>query len=126
MFVGGCGNFNDGTPQMMHDAFLKLAELPPNTLVYVGHEYTVSNLQYAMFTDPDNSDIAKKLEWAKNCCGGGGFTVPTTIGEELALNPFMRCVTKQAELCQHCNTDDPVEAFAFVRKEKSAGKFPKI
>jgi hydroxyacylglutathione hydrolase len=125
LFVGGCGNFNDGTPQLMHDAFVKLAALPPSTLVYVGHEYTVSNLQYAAFVQPDSFEVAKKLAWAKTCCSAGGFTVPSTIGEELATNPFMRAVTKQEEICQHCDTEDPVEAIAFVRKEKSAGNFPR-
>eukprot|EP00494_Astrolonche_serrata_P019794 UN20008 len=49
LFVGGCGNLNAGTPKMMHDAFAKLGKLPSDTLVYVGHEYTVTKLKVCKF-----------------------------------------------------------------------------
>jgi len=74
LFIAGCGNFNSGTPAFMHDAFSKLGALPRSTLVYAGHEYTISNLQFASLVEPDNKAIAKKLEWAQSQRVQGLFT----------------------------------------------------
>jgi hydroxyacylglutathione hydrolase len=67
LFVGGCGNFNAGTPKMMHTALYdKLGALPNETRVWVGHEYTQKNLEYAATVEPDNEEIKRKLQWARN------------------------------------------------------------
>jgi hydroxyacylglutathione hydrolase len=126
LFVSGCGNFNTGTPQQMHDGFAKLSTLPPETLVYVGHEYTVSNLQYANFVEPENTQLQQKLEWAIEHTKQGGMTVPSTIEEELLLNPFMRAVTQEPTVMAHCGTEDPVAAMKFVREEKSGGAWKNV
>eukprot|EP01121_Diplochlamys_sp_Union-15-3_P006651 TRINITY_DN17159_c0_g1_i1.p1 TRINITY_DN17159_c0_g1~~TRINITY_DN17159_c0_g1_i1.p1 ORF type:complete len:259 (-),score=51.84 TRINITY_DN17159_c0_g1_i1:6-782(-) len=91
LFIGGCGRFFEGTAKQMHYALLDVvANLPKQTEVYCGHEYTVKNLQFAMTVEPDNPDLKAKLEWAKKQREKGESTVPSTVEEELRFNPFMR------------------------------------
>ena len=67
MFVSGCGNFNSGTPAQMAQAFQKLLALPDETKVWVGHEYTCKNCRFALFAEPDNAEIQRRLKWAESC-----------------------------------------------------------
>ncbi len=90
MFVAGCGNFNAGTPAQMRAAFDKLKALPGDTLVCCGHEYTASNLAYARFVEPHNEAIAKKQEWVAVQRKALRPTVPSTLNDEAATNPFLR------------------------------------
>jgi len=101
LFAAGCGRTFEGTPQMMFDALVgKLAKLPGDTRVYCGHEYTEGNLRFAATIEPDNADIARKLEAVTRTRAGAAadwhdatpdeMTIPSTIAEELLTNPFMR------------------------------------
>eukprot|EP01134_Creolimax_fragrantissima_P003353 CFRG3353T1 len=119
LFVGGCGNFNDGTPKMMYEALVdKLAKLPGQTNVWVGHEYTVKNLQFAVTVEPENQALRQKLEWANKQREQGLPTVPSSIADELKTNPFVRCT--EPSVLKWAGTNDPVDALAVVRKRKSA------
>lgn len=63
---GGCGRFFEGTAEQMHSALIgKLSQLPDDTNVYCGHEYTLQNLAFGQHIEPSNQDIAKKIQWAK-------------------------------------------------------------
>eukprot|EP00038_Savillea_parva_P027504 m.59955 g.59955 ORF g.59955 m.59955 type:complete len:243 (+) comp7926_c0_seq1:330-1058(+) len=123
MFVAGCGNFNSGSPKQMHDAFAKLGALPDGTLLFVGHEYTQSNLAYARFVEPTNAAITAKLAWSDATVKTGGYTVPSTVGEEKQTNPFLRAVLGEEAVLKHCGTTDRVVALKHVRTEKSAGQW---
>eukprot|EP00036_Acanthoecidae_sp_10tr_P011855 CAMPEP_0182928322 /NCGR_PEP_ID=MMETSP0105_2-20130417/15529_1 /TAXON_ID=81532 ORGANISM="Acanthoeca-like sp., Strain 10tr" /NCGR_SAMPLE_ID=MMETSP0105_2 /ASSEMBLY_ACC=CAM_ASM_000205 /LENGTH=266 /DNA_ID=CAMNT_0025066323 /DNA_START=118 /DNA_END=915 /DNA_ORIENTATION=- len=123
LFVAGCGNFNAGSPQQMHDAFAKLNALPGDTLVYVGHEYTMSNFAYARFVEPANEVLKAKHKWTATTLEAGGYSIPSTIAEERLTNPFMRTVTAEPDVLAHCGTDDPVAALKYVRVEKSGGRW---
>ena len=100
LFAGGCGRLFEGTPEMMFEAMQKLGALPDATRVYCGHEYTESNLAYAVHAEPDNDAAREKLEAVRKVrahkaadwhdATPAEMTVPTTIGEEHAINPFMR------------------------------------
>jgi hydroxyacylglutathione hydrolase len=101
LFAAGCGRLFEGTPAMMFDALVgKLAELPDDVRVFCGHEYTETNLRFAASVDPDNADVAAKLEQVQKIRAGAAadwhdaspeeMTVPSTIGEEKLTNPFMR------------------------------------
>lgn len=90
LFVGGCGRFFEGTPQQMLATSTKFASLPHDTTVYCGHEYTIKNLQFGLHVEPKNADAERKILWAQDVRAKGNPTVPSTIGEELAYNPFMR------------------------------------
>ena len=90
LFVGGCGRFFEGGPDQMLEATAKLASLPPATLVFCGHEYTVKNLQFALAVEPENAAAQRKIVWAQQARRSQQPTIPSTIGDELLFNPFMR------------------------------------
>ncbi len=101
LFAAGCGRTFEGTPQMMFDALVgKLAKLPEDTRVFCGHEYTETNLRFAATAEPDNSDVAAKLEAVRKIRSHAAadwhdatpeeMTIPSTIGDEMRTNPFMR------------------------------------
>ena len=68
----------------------KIAALPPSTLLFCGHEYTIKNLQFALHVEPANADAERKILWAQENRSAGKPTVPSTIGDELSFNPFIR------------------------------------
>lgn len=90
LFVAGCGRLFEGTPEDMFASMRELGELPADTRVYCGHEYTEANLRFAANVEPDNASVSAAIERAKATRAGGKPTVPSTIAEELATNPFMR------------------------------------
>ncbi|CAL8305766.1 unnamed protein product [Merluccius merluccius] len=124
LFVAGCGKFFEGTAEQMYKALIEiLGKLPPETRVYCGHEYTVSNLKFARHVEPDNEDILKKLEWAKEQCSNGEPTVPSTVADELTFNPFMR--VKEKSVQDHVKQTEPINTMRSLRKEKDSFKVPK-
>jgi len=93
IFVMGCGKLFEGTPEQMFESIAKLAKLPPDTKVYCAHEYTLSNAAFAVTVEPDNQDLHAAVAQAKALRAKGQPTVPTTIGAEQKINPFMRAET---------------------------------
>jgi len=90
MFAMGCGRLFEGTAAQMFANMQRFATLPDETAVYCAHEYTLSNARYAIVAEPDNAAIAERLVEVQAARALGEATVPTTIGEERATNPFMR------------------------------------
>jgi hydroxyacylglutathione hydrolase len=100
LFAAGCGRLFEGTPEMMFRAFQKLAALPDDTRVFCGHEYTESNLVFAAHVEPDNAAVRDKLSRVRavrarkaadwHDATPDEMTIPSTIGEERATNPFLR------------------------------------
>jgi len=91
LFIGGCGRFFEGTAEQMHYALNGvIANLPDDTKIYCGHEYTKKNLEFAHHVEPDNEAVKEKLAWAEQKVKNGEPTVPSTIGEEKKFNLFMR------------------------------------
>ncbi|HEY1125188.1 MAG TPA: hydroxyacylglutathione hydrolase [Sphingobium sp.] len=93
LFAMGCGRLFEGTAEQMYRNMGRLAALPEDTLAYCAHEYTLSNGKYAARAEPDNADIAVRLAAVEAMRARGEATVPTTIGQERATNPFMRAGT---------------------------------
>jgi hydroxyacylglutathione hydrolase len=91
LFSAGCGKLFEGTPAQMHASLTKLSALPDATRVCCGHEYTVSNLRFAQAVEPDNADITRHMEACKELRARGKPTVPSPIGRERRINPFLRC-----------------------------------
>lgn len=116
LFVGGCGRFFEGTPDQMHDALARLADLPKETKVYCGHEYTVNNLKFAETVEPNNDAIKKKKSWAQNQREKNEPTVPSTIAEELQYNPFMR--VKEESVQTYTNSSDLMAVMGVLRTQK--------
>src|SRR5262245_912688 len=100
MFAAGCGRLFEGTPEMMWGAFQKLGRLPDATRVYCGHEYTESNLRFALHVEPGNEAVKRKLERVREIRKRAAvdwhdatpdeMTIPSTLGEERETNPFLR------------------------------------
>lgn len=89
--TAGCGKFFEGTAEQMRRNMEEVfSPLKAETLVYPGHEYTVSNLKFAKSVDPHNQTIAEKLKWSQERRAAGQPTVPSTIAEEKLINPFIR------------------------------------
>ena len=90
LFSIGCGRVIEGTPEMMWTSLLKLRALPDDTRVYCGHEYTLANIKFAQTIEPDNAALTARAAEAAKQIADGQWTIPTTIGEEKAANPFLR------------------------------------
>jgi hydroxyacylglutathione hydrolase len=91
LFSVGCGRLFEGTPDQMQASLDKLATLPPDTRVYCGHEYTLSNCAFALAVEPDNSDLHGKMNTVKALREEGKSSLPGLLEEELRINPFLRC-----------------------------------
>jgi len=90
MFAAGCGRLLEGTPADMHGALQALGALPGETLVSCGHEYTLSNIKFALSVEPDNAALRAFADQARALREAGRPTVPTTLAQEHEFNPFLR------------------------------------
>jgi hydroxyacylglutathione hydrolase len=90
LFASGCGRLFEGTPTQMTSSLGKFAALPPETAVYCTHEYTLSNIRFALAVEPANADLIAWSEKAQALRQSNQPTLPTSIGHELRVNPFMR------------------------------------
>lgn len=90
LFAMGCGRLFEGTPEMMHEALAKLMRLPPETVVYCAHEYTLSNARFAVTVEPENAALAARYAEVQAARANGEATVPFRLAEEAATNPFVR------------------------------------
>jgi hydroxyacylglutathione hydrolase len=90
LFAGGCGRLFEGDAATMFASLAKLRGLPNETKVYFGHEYTETNLRFALTLEPDNEALRKKYEWAVECNRKHEPTTPTTVASEKETNPFFR------------------------------------
>lgn len=91
LFAGGCGRVFEGTPEMMHHSLQSLTSLPDNTRLYCAHEYTLANLAFARAVEPANAQLLQRIAAAEATRAAGEPTVPSTLAQELATNPFLRC-----------------------------------
>ena len=90
LFAAGCGRLFEGTPAEMFGNMQRYAALPDDTVVYCGHEYTQSNGRFALAVEPDNAAIVARMAEVDALRAAGEATVPITIGQERATNPFLR------------------------------------
>lgn len=90
LFALGCGRIFEGDANMMWNSLSKLAELPPETVVYCGHEYTQANATFSLTIEPDNQALVKRAHEIDQLRANGEPTIPTTIAKELATNVFLR------------------------------------
>jgi len=123
LFACGCGRLFEGTPAQMLESLTKLARLPAATRAYCGHEYTLSNIRFAEAVEPGNRELAQRKSRDAAKRDRGEPTVPSTIGEELATNPFLRCgepqVIAAAERHAGRRLAGTVEVFAEIREWKN-------
>jgi hydroxyacylglutathione hydrolase len=92
MFSLGCGRLFEGTPEDMFESLQKFAELPKETLVCAGHEYTQSNAKFALSVDPENPAVRSRASEVEALRAAGKATLPVALGSEMASNPFLRAL----------------------------------
>ncbi len=119
LFIGGCGRVFEGTPEMMHASLQKVAALPKETRIYCGHEYTESNYRFAAMLEPTNVRLGQARERAAADRRANKPTVPGTIEEELATNPFLRLDSGELRKTLALDTaESPAQVFGKVRAAK--------
>ena len=116
LFSGGCGRVFEGTFEQMHASLCKIKSLPRNTLVYPTHEYTLSNLSFALTVEPNNSDLCTYEKHCKNLRNQDIPTLPTSIGQEILINPFLRDesieIKNNLERVHSMECSSPVDVFS--------------
>ena len=90
LFSVGCGRVFSGTHEQLHDSLMRISELPGNTLAYCAHEYTLDNIGFAKWVEPDNPALIERQHEAFEQLDNGADTVPSHIATERATNPFLR------------------------------------
>lgn len=122
LFGAGCGRLFEGDPPTMYDSLnRRIARHPADTRVYCGHEYTEKNLAFAATLEPDNQALQQRTERVSRLRCDHQPSVPSTLGEELATNPFLRCHersirTTLAERFPQQDLSDPNSVFALLRR----------
>ena len=123
LFAGGCGRIFEGTYEQMFESLSKLSELPLNTKVYCGHEYTLSNLSFALKVDKSNNILQVRYTDCVEARNNDIPTIPSTLELEMQTNPFLRHDQKDIQECIMQKNDyleDPnnMEIFKALREWK--------
>ena len=118
LFALGCGRVFEGDGAMMWESMQKLAKLPRDTAVYCGHEYTLANGRFALGIDPENTKLKSRMEKFVALREAGKPTLPTTIGEELETNPFMRPDDMAIRKSISMENSSDAEVFTEIRARK--------
>ena len=122
LFSAGCGRMFEGTPVQMDASLTKLRNLPPDTRMYCGHEYTAANLRFALTVDPANSAAQEHQTRVDDMRAAGNPSLPSTMGLERRINPFLRCdnlaVVKAAELHAGKSLEETADVFGVLRAWK--------
>ena len=114
----GCGRLFEGTAPQMWESLQKLADLDPETLICSGHEYTQANARFAITIDPDNTDLKDRINRIDELRVDDTPTVPSTLSEELATNPFLRAGDPGIQDTLGMIGADAVDVFAEIRSRK--------
>jgi hydroxyacylglutathione hydrolase len=128
LFSAGCGRLFEGTPQQMHSSLSRLAALPEDTLVYCTHEYTLSNLAFAVAVEPGNAALHAHLAQVREMRAQNQPSLPSTLKLERAINPFLRAeapavVASATQQAGHAPAT-PGDVFAVLRRWKDNYKTP--
>jgi hydroxyacylglutathione hydrolase len=123
LFTAGCGKIFEGTPKQMYQSLTTLAELPDDTLIYCGHEYTENNLKFATTVEPNNPDICSRIQDTQQKRQSNQPTVPATLSLEKKTNPFLRCqqATVIQAACHYAERElnNPVDVLLTLREWKN-------
>jgi hydroxyacylglutathione hydrolase len=118
LFAMGCGRLFEGNPQMMWSSLSKLMTLPDETRIYCGHEYTLSNARFARTLEPDNAELKARFAAVERARVAGEPTVPSTMAQEKATNPFLRPTSPELRKSLGMEKASDVEVFGETRKRK--------
>ncbi|SDP65347.1 hydroxyacylglutathione hydrolase [Desulforhopalus singaporensis] len=125
LFGAGCGRLFEGSPSQMYSSLVRLTEnVPADTEIYFGHEYTLQNLRFAQFVEPENEQVARRAELTRARRDDNQPTCPATLAVEFATNPFLRCrlvdAVEQVAKNLFLENRDPVAVFTALRKLKDS------
>ena len=121
LFAGGCGRVFEGTFEQMFKSLKKISNYPKETKIFCGHEYTLSNLKFALEVDEDNKQLADEYINVKKLISSDIPSLPTNLNKELKVNPFLRCNEiniKNKVIDKFDIIDDELEIFTALRKWK--------
>ena len=121
LFAGGCGRVFEGTFEQMFMSLKKISKYPKETKVFCGHEYTLSNLKFALEVDRDNKDLLNEFNNIERLISSDIPSLPTNLNKELKLNPFLRCHDidiKNKVIEKFDIIDDELQIFTALRKWK--------
>jgi len=122
LFAGGCGRVFDGTFEQLSASLERIAALPPETLVYCAHEYTLANLGFATWVEPDSPQVKARTAEAESLRRAGAPTVPSRLSLELQTNPFLRTsapgVRQAAERAAGRPLESTAQVFTALRQWK--------
>jgi hydroxyacylglutathione hydrolase len=119
LFSIGCGRVIEGTPEMMWQSLLKLRGLPDDTRIYCGHEYTVANVRFARTIEPANAALAAREKEVEKLVAAHAPTIPSTLGEEKAANPFLRADVPEVAKALGLAGKPAWQVFAEIRERKN-------
>lgn len=118
LFVMGCGRLIDGSAPDMWESLKKIMALPEETVIYCAHEYTIKNGEFALSVDPANTRLQQAVAEAREKRAGGLPTVPTTLAQELATNPFLRVNDPAIRASMSMQDSSDVAVFGALRRAK--------
>lgn len=119
LFTMGCGRLFEGDAATMLQSLNKLKQLPPETTVYCSHEYTLHNGGFALSVDPDNVELQVRVATAKELRANNQPTVPSTLADELATNPFLRADDTAIRATLGMNDADDLAVFTELRERRN-------
>jgi hydroxyacylglutathione hydrolase len=114
----GCGRLFEGTPEQMHNSMGKFASMPDETIVYSGHEYSQTNARFALTIEPENPALISRAQDIETARSAGLPTVPSTLADERATNPFLRAHIPQIATNLGMEGADPVDVFTEIRHRR--------
>ena len=120
LFAMGCGRLFEGTPGQMWSSLQKIMQWPDETRLYCAHEYTQSNARFAVTVEPQNRALQERAATVARLRAQGKATVPTTLGEERATNPFLRAQSRDLRTTIELDDAADVDVFAKTRALKDA------
>jgi hydroxyacylglutathione hydrolase len=122
LFSAGCGRMFEGTPTQMNASLSRLSELPPETRVFCGHEYTAANLRFALTVEPANSAALEYQQRVDELRATGEPSLPSTLSLEIQVNPFLRCDKSAVRAAAESHAGKPLgessEVFGVLRAWK--------
>ncbi len=119
LFGAGCGRLFEGTPAQMLASLQKLATLPADTQVFCTHEYTLHNIDFALTLEPNNAVLVERQQNTVKLRNSHQPSLPSTIGLELATNPFLRCNSEEIQSSIQLKNAPPLQVFSLIREMRN-------
>ena len=119
LFSIGCGRLLEGNPEMMWQSLTKLRDLPGDTRIFCGHEYTKANIRFALTVEPNNKALLARAAAVDKLVAEKKPTIPSTMAEEREANPFLRADVPEVAASVGLSGKPPAEVFAEIRARKN-------